>query len=279
MLFNYHTHTRFSDGKGEPEIFVQQALDLGFEALGFSEHSPLPFENTFALSEAQLGEYASTIRGLGEQYAEKIKIWLGMELDFIPGHSEKFSLVSAAAGLDYTIGSVHLVASQSGELWFIDGPVPEIYDDGLAYLFGGDIREAVTAYYRQINWMIESQKPDIIGHLDKIKMHNRDRYFREDELWYKALVNETLALIAEAGTIVEVNTRGIYKKRSATTYPGPEILKQLKKSGVRVTISSDAHKAQELNGAFDIARQLLEEAGIKEVAYFTGKDWAQTGLK
>ena len=38
MLTNYHTHTRFSDGKGEPEEFVLQALKLGFDALGFSEH-------------------------------------------------------------------------------------------------------------------------------------------------------------------------------------------------------------------------------------------------
>jgi histidinol phosphate phosphatase HisJ family len=278
MLFNYHTHTRFSDGTGEPEMFIKQALDLGFDALGFSEHSPLPFENTFALNGTQLEEYSVTVRKMAEQYAVKIKIWLGMEMDYIPGYSEDFAMVAAQCRLDYTIGSVHLVVSPSGELWFIDGPVPEIYDDGLAYLFDGDIRKAVTAYYHQINRMVETQKPDIIGHLDKIKMHNRERYFREDEPWYKALVSETLGLIAETGTIVEVNTRGIYKKRSNTTFPGIEILKQLKKLGVRVTISSDAHKAEELNGAFDIANQLLAEADIKEVAFYNGKGWEQTAL-
>ena len=278
MLFNYHTHTRFSDGTGEPGIFVKQALDLGFDALGFSEHSPLPFENTFALGSSQLGEYGSTIRKLAEQHTGKIKIWLGMEMDYIPGHSEDFALFSAQCGLDYTIGSVHLVASPSGELWFIDGPMPEIYDDGLTYLFGGDIRKAVTAYYRQVNRMIETQKPDIIGHMDKIKMHNRERYFREDEPWYNTLVSETLGLIAEAGTIVEVNTRGIYKKRSSTTYPGIKILKQLKKLGVRVTISSDAHNADELDGAFEIAHGFLGEAGIKEVAFYNGNGWEQTAL-
>lgn len=278
MLINYHTHTRFSDGAGEPEMFVKQAIDLGFDALGFSEHSPLPFENTFALDAAQLGEYSATVRGLAEKYADKIKIWLGMEMDFIPGHSEDFARISEQCGLDYTIGSVHLVAAPSGELWFIDGSASEIYDDGLAFHFGGDIRTAVSTYYQQLNRMIEMQKPNIIGHLDKIKMHNRDRYFHEDEVWYRALVNQTLELIAETGSIVEVNTRGIYKNRSATTYPGPEILKQLKRMGVRVTISSDAHKVTEINGAFDQAHQLLAEAGIKEVAYFNGSGWALTAL-
>jgi len=278
MLFNYHTHTRFSDGTGEPEIFVKQAILLGFDALGFSEHSPLPFENTFALSASQTGEYASTVRKLSEQYADKIKIWLGLEMDYIPGHSEDFSVLAAKCGLDYTIGSVHLVVSPSGELWFIDGPVPEIYDDGLTSLFGGDIRKAVTAYYHQINRMIETQKPDIIGHLDKIKMHNNDRFFRGDEYWYQRLVSETLGLISEAGTIVEVNTRGIYKKRSKTAFPGIEILKQLKEMGIRITISSDAHKAEELNSAFDIAHQLLAGANFKEVAFYNGNSWEQTSL-
>lgn len=278
MLFNYHTHTRFSDGTGEPEIFVKQALDLRFDALGFSEHSPLPFENTFALKASELAEYSATVRALAEKYTGKIEIRLGMEMDYIPGHSEDFAQVAKLCGLDYTIGSVHLVVSPSGELWFIDGPVPEIYDDGLTFLFGGDIRKAVTAYYHQVNRMIETQKPDIIGHMDKIKMHNRGRFFREDEYWYRALVSETLGLIARAGTIVEVNTRGIYKNRSTTTYPGIDILKQLKELGVRVTISSDAHKAAELNGAFDIAHQLLAEAGFKEIAFYDGSGWAQTAL-
>ena len=278
MLFNFHTHTRFSDGTGEPELFVKQALDLGFDALGFSEHSPLPFENTFALKGSELDEYSTTVRTLAEKYTGKIEIRLGMEMDYIPGHSENFAAVAAQCGLDYTIGSVHLVVSPSGELWFIDGPVPEIYDDGLFYLFEGDIRKAVTAYYHQVNRMIETQKPDIIGHMDKIKMHNRERFFREDEFWYRALVSETLGLIARTGTIVEVNTRGIYKNRSTTTYPGIDILKQLKELGVRVTISSDAHKADELDGAFRIARQLLAEAEYKEVAFFNGNSWNQTSL-
>jgi len=278
MLTNYHTHTRFSDGKGEPEAFVQQAVKLGFDALGFSEHSPLPFDNTFALKAPELDEYVSTILSLGKAYTSEIKVFLSMEFDFIPGHSEDFSELKTKCGLDYTIGSVHLVVSPGGGLWFIDGPVPEIYDDGLAYLFGGDIRKAVTAYYRQTNQMIESQNPDIIGHMDKIKMHNRERFFKEDESWYRSLIGETLDIIAQKGTIVEVNTRGIYKKRSETTYPGIEILKQMKSRGIPVTVSSDAHQAQELNGAFEIAQNLLREAGINETVFFTGKNWEQTSL-
>jgi len=42
MKTNLHTHTNFSDGSAEPEVYVKKAIELGFTALGFSDHSPLP---------------------------------------------------------------------------------------------------------------------------------------------------------------------------------------------------------------------------------------------
>jgi histidinol-phosphatase (PHP family) len=121
--------------------------------------------------------------------------------------------------------------------------------------------------------MIETQRIDIIGHFDKIKMHNRDRFFREDEAWYMALVSETLDLLQDRDIIVEINTRGIYKQRSETTYPGLDILKQLKQMHIPVMVNSDAHKPEELDLAFKQGFALLKEAGINEVVYFKGKGW------
>ena len=66
-------------------------------------------------------------------------------------------------------------------------------------IFGGDIRKAVSAYYQQVNRMILTQKPDILGHFDKIKMHNQDRYFREDESWYRELVMDLLDIVRTVG--------------------------------------------------------------------------------
>ena len=39
MLFNYHTHTTFSDGKNTPEEIVNFAIEKGLKALGFSDHA------------------------------------------------------------------------------------------------------------------------------------------------------------------------------------------------------------------------------------------------
>jgi len=143
--------------------------------------------------------------------------------------------------LDYIIGSVHLVNSGNG-LWFIDGQESDVYDEGLNSFFGGNIRVAVTSYYQQIMTMVIMEKPEIVGHLDKVKMYNRDRYFSEDEPWYRDLVAKTLKTIQSTGCIVEVNTRGLYKNRSETLFPGKDILQKLYDMNIPVTVSSDAHK-------------------------------------
>ena len=305
MLFNLHTHTHFSDGSDQPLAYIEEAIRQGFSTLGFSDHSPVPFENTFAIREENLARYSETIQTLQHRYSapvittngyqdkseiqnlkseirnlkSEITILLGLEIDFIPGITRSFEEYRQLLPLDYSIGSVHLVRnSDPSDLWFIDGPDIEVYDHGLKTFFGGDIRRAVTAYYRQIQEMVAVHKPDIVGHLDKVKMYNRNRYFSEEEPWYVDLVDETLDLISRNGCVVEVNTRGIYKKRSDSLFPGEAILKKLVARKIPVTISSDAHKPHELSLLFEETSALLIQTGFREIMNRTSSGWEAVAL-
>ena len=299
MLQNLHTHTRFSDGSHEPVDYISEAIRQGFSTLGFSDHSPVPFKNTFALREEELTLYGETIKNLQSLYSGsrtenaespshseiqnlkfEITILLGLEIDFIPGITRSFAEYRQLLPLDYTIGSVHLVRnSDPSHLWFIDGPDIAIYDQGLKEVFNGDIRMAVTAYYRQIQEMVALHNPDIVGHLDKVKMYNRDRYFSEEESWYVRLVEETLDQIEKTGCVVEVNTRGLYKKRSDSLFPGPAILKKLHTRKIPVTLSSDAHKPHELTLLFTETADFLFGMGFRELMHLTPAGWNMVSLK
>lgn len=285
MKYNLHTHTRYSDGSSEPERYVEEALAQGFSVLGITDHSPVPFENSFALKEKNLQVYCRAIRELQKKYAapsstgKSIEILLGIEIDFIPGLTVAFDELRQRCRFDYVIGSVHLIRDPGGDaLWFIDGPEIAIYDDGIQKIFGGDGRKAVTAYYRQIQEMISCQKPDIVGHLDKVKMYNRGRYFSEADKWYVKLVDESLDLISGCGAVVEVNTRGLYKKRSDSLFPGPEVLKKILKLNIPVTISSDAHKPEELSFLFEECRQQLLSLGFKSQRVLSRGSWKEVAL-
>jgi histidinol-phosphatase (PHP family) len=279
LNFNLHTHTNYSDGSSDPEDYIKEAINQGFDTLGFSDHSPVPFENSFAIQEEEIENYIRAILQLKNTYsfmsaAPGINILLALEIDFIPGVTLPINHYHKNHHFDYFIGSVHLVKNKESEkLWFIDGPDMMIYDNGLKDIFSGDARKAVTAYYRQVQEMIITQKPDIVGHLDKIKMYNRDRFFSEKEPWYVGLVNETLDLITGAGCVIEVNTRGIYKKRSETLFPGPEILKKILLRNIPVTVTSDAHKPNELSLGFEEARKTLMELGFKSTRLMTHEGW------
>ena len=50
-MTNYHTHSTYCDGKASPREMVDFAVAHGFTALGFSGHSPLPFENTYSITD------------------------------------------------------------------------------------------------------------------------------------------------------------------------------------------------------------------------------------
>ncbi len=269
MKTNYHTHSYFCDGNGVPEEYVQAAIAQGFTHLGFSGHAPLPFENTFALHEEQMSNYIATIRHLQQQYAEKIKIYLGLEADYIPGFSKDFRIMKEMYGLDYLIGSVHLVKSQtSDELWFTDGSNISTYDEGLQQLFGNDIKAAVKAFFLQTDTMISEQHPDVIGHFDKVKMNNKGRYFSEEESWYHDLVMETLRLIKESGCVCEINSRAIYKERYSDYFPGSYLWPLIAAMNIPVMINSDAHKPDEVGLLTNETLALAKTKGIKEVWYF-----------
>ncbi len=278
--YNLHQHSIFSDGKEEPNKYVEKAIELNFSAIGFTEHSPLPFETPFSLKEENIQNYIDEIDSLKEKFSDKLEIYRALEMDFVPIFSEDFNHWKSKCKTDYLIGSVHLVSSsKENPLWFTDGPDPDIYDQGLMEFFGGDIKKAVKTFYNQTNQMIETQDFDIIGHFDKIKMHNANRFFTDEDVWYRKLIDETVELIKEKGLIVEINTRGLYKKRSDKLFPDDYALKSVKEKNIPIIISSDAHKADEINNLFPPTVEYLKNLRFTEMMEFSDYKWKAIELQ
>ena len=246
---------------------MHAAEQCGLLQLGFSSHAPVPFENNFAMAEEKLPDYIQEIDRL--QQTTLVTLLKSLECDYIPEMTVDFAKRQTEDGLDYVIGGVHQVRQPNGEgLWFIDGSKQETYDNGLRDLFDMNIKKAVTTFWEQTFEMIETQQMDIIAHFDKIKMHNRNRFFTEDESWYKILADKAIQLIKRHNLIIEVNTRGLYKKRSDSFYPSTELLMKARKADIPVIVSSDAHKAEELMLFVPEALEELQRCGFDHTARF-----------
>ena len=135
---------------------------------------PVLFFNSFSIPIENLKAYFINIESLKKEYQGRLKLYASLEADYIPGQSHDFKAFREQYPLDYLIGSIHLVQNtKTQKKWFIDGGDQDIWDMGLVEIFDGAVKKGVIAFYEQTLEMIESQRPDVIGHMDKIKMHNK----------------------------------------------------------------------------------------------------------
>jgi histidinol-phosphatase (PHP family) len=249
---------------------VKQALALGMTSLGLSSHAPLPFDCKWCMKPANLDAYLADIEAAQQQYPG-LEIYKGLEIDFIPG---VIAPTTFRHQLDYTIGSIHFVDEfADGRRWEIDG-LHSFFLEGLEAIFHNNIQAAVTRYLALTREMIQTARPDVVGHLDKIKIQNTgNKFFSETDAWYRQEVMHTLDVIAASGAVLEVNTRGIYQKKSTTTYPGPWILEQAFEKHIPVTISSDAHHPNDLTNQFSETATLLADIGYRHLALLRNGSW------
>jgi histidinol-phosphatase (PHP family) len=270
MFSNSHTHTDYCDGKGSMADFVQQSSRLKLQSLGFSSHAPLPFACDWSMKSENLNKYLNEIETAQKQLPG-IELYKGLEIDYIPGITGASRFRQQ---LDYAIGSIHFVDQlPDGKPWEIDG-THLLFLEGLQQIFKNDIRAAVERYFELTREMIENDCPDVIGHLDKIKIQNKNnQLWDESQNWYRSEIRETLDLIAAAGTIVEINTRGLYQGKTTETYPGLWALQYVLEKKIPVTLNSDAHHPDQLVKGFQDTVSQLIRLGFQEVMVLSEGKW------
>lgn len=243
---NFHTHTKYCDGKNTPEEMVQYALRLGFDSLGFSGHAYTEIDLSYCMTPEKTKLYIAEINALKQKYAGKINIYCGAELDyFSPDIGVKY---------DYTIGSVHYVEA-NGEYPPVDSSA-EIQLETVKKHFGGDYMSYAEKYFETVSQVAEKLRPDIIGHFDLIsKFNENDCMFNSDNPRYvKAWQAAALRLI-EAGVPFEINTGAIARGARKTPYPSLKIAEFINANGGFFIVTSDCHNGERLDCAFDYVKE------------------------
>lgn len=270
MWSNFHTHTTYCDGKTTVSGCADKARALNMASIGISSHAPLPFDCNWCMKRDSLTAYLQDI-DTARRHNPGLEIYKGLEVDFIPG---EISPATYGSQLDYTIGSIHFVDRlPDGRRWEIDGP-HSFFLEGLEAIFQNDIQTAISRYLELTREMIITAPPDVVGHLDKIKIQNTgNKFFSESEAWYRQAMTKTLDVIAAAGAVMEVNTRGIYQKKTPAAYPGPWVLELAFQKGIPVTLNSDAHHPDDLTSQFEETATLLADIGFRTLTVLKNGSW------
>ena len=248
---NLHTHSVFSDGHDTPREMIDEALSLGFNALGFSDHSYTPAQADCSVTPGTEVSRADELRALKREYADRITIYDGIELDW---HSEMPPL-----GYDYVIGSVHEM-TVGGTIVQIDNGA-DSQQNMINEFFGGDPVKMAAEYFENLTDHIRVNRPDFVGHFDLVTKYS---LVNEEDPRYIESALEAAREIVKICPTFEANTGAIARKLRTVPYPARFIIEEIRKSGGRFIITSDCHYKERLTVGFDAAESILSSCGFKK---------------
>lgn len=277
MWTNYHCHSNYCDGKGNIEEYVLSAIDKKFKSIGFTSHSPLPFENKWSMNAEKLEQYINELNFLKEKYKSQIEIYSSLEIDFINGVSD----VNKYPDLDYSLCSVHFLGKLSnGNYCEIEGSTTGFLR-GLEEIWHNDKDEMVKAYFEAFKKMLNVSSPTIIGHLDKIKLHkyhSGEFVIDTQSEFYKKEAIACIEEIAKSNSFLEINTRAMYKKELVDPYPSIPLLQIANELNIPFVLNSDSHHPSEIENCFERTTALLLKAGISRVKILHQGSWVDAKL-
>lgn len=226
MIANYHTHTwRCNHAEGRERQYVDNGLKAGLKILGFSDHSPYIFPGEyyshFRMKLSQLDDYVQTILSLRKEYAEKIEIPLGLEIEYYPELLPALLPVLRDQPLDYLILGQHFVGNE------YDAPYNGLttYDE-----------ELLKRYVDQSIDAMQTGLFTYFAHPDLLNFHGDRRGYQKQ---MRRICQEAKA----CGIPIEYNLLGLAEGKQ---YPNRGFWEVAAEEGCAVVLGRDAHSPNAL---------------------------------
>lgn len=253
-ISDYHMHTPLcGHAVGQPIEYAQQAVKLGLEEIGFSDHAPFVHmvDPGVTMGIKQLPEYYQMIEDVRDRYKNDLRIKIAIEADFIPGYEDKTKAILDDYPYDYVLGSVHFIKD-----WGFDDPSQrEKWNQQ-------DVNQVYRDYFELLRQSAQSGLFDIMSHVDLVKKfgHRPTEDMSEE-------VRATAQVFKESNVAIEINTSGL-RKPIGEIYPCLDHLKLYHEAGLNLTFGSDAHDPRDVGKDFDRGIDLARAAGFVEYVLF-----------
>ncbi len=252
MIVDLHNHTSLCNhAEGSIDEYVQHAIKNKTKYFGFSDHAPMEYDPKYRMAFSQMRSYEKAVLDAKEFYKDKIEILLGYEVDYLDGYMDKRVL---DADVDYLIGSVHFI-----DKWGFDNP------EFIGKYEEMDIDEIWQKYFNSIEDMARSKLFDIVGHLDLIKVF---KYLPKKPIL--EIAKDALEAIKESDMTVELNAAG-FRKPIGEAYPSQELLEEIYRLDIPITLASDAHKPDQVGLNSQKIIKMARDVGYTKCAVFKNR--------
>lgn len=255
MRIDIHNHTTLCNhATGTTEEYIKRAIELKIDIFGFSEHAPMNFDQHYRLKLEDKKFYENDVLSLREKYKQDIKILLGYEVDYLKGDYILDEVLNSK--VDYLIGSVHFI----NDGWGFDNP------EFIGQYKSKNIDTIWEDYFEAITDMAKSNKFDIVGHLDLIKVF---KFLPQKDI--KSIANKALKQIKKANMTIEINSAG-FRKPIGEQYPSKELLELCYELDIPITFSSDAHSVEQVGLNFEKVTEIAKKIGYSKCTYFEQRE-------
>ena len=257
-----HLHTDLSPDSDVPiDVYAQQAVERGIPEIAITDHVDFA-PGTPAYRYATFERRERIVRDAAERWADRgVAIRFGVEITWDSRWADDIRDHLRSRAYDFTIGSVHV---------YRDSP----YDSSnvASWVAGKGLRDIVRPYFAEVEAAAHSGLFDAIGHIDVVKRYLVPHVTAADLGGAPELYEPVLKAVVDAGAAMEINTSGL-RQESKEIYPSPAIVARFRElGGRRITIGSDAHRADTFAWALDEGYQAAIAAGFDELAFRRGTD-------
>ena len=255
MRIDLHNHTSLCNHAiGTTEEYINQAIKLGIDIYGFSDHAPMKFDKKYRMDILDIVNYETNILHLKDKYKNDIEIILGYEVDFLKGNYILDEILNAK--VDYLIGSVHFINNN----WGFDNP------EFIGEYKNKNIDTIWQDYFEIIELMANCGKFDIVGHLDLIKVF---KFLPKQDIKYIAY--KSLKAIKKSNMVLEINSAGL-RKPIKEQYPSKQLLELAYELNIPITFGSDAHSIEQIGFKYEDVTKLAKDIGYKKCITFKNRD-------
>lgn len=269
MVYDYHVHTTFADGKNSVSEVADAAFSLGMKALGFSEHSYVAFDTSCGLLPEKTKEYRYEVNAVRDAYRGTMSVFCGIEADY-------YTEIDLSP-FDYRIGSVHYL--KLGDRYRPVDLSPVETQAIVTEEFGGDPYAYAAYYFETLSSLFARIPADIIGHFDLItKFTERVPLLDATDVRYRRSWQGAVDALLPFGKPFEINTGAISRGYRASPYPAVDILCELQKRGARIILSSDSHRKDTLGCSFAQAKEIARACGFVSRVILTETGWQEIDL-
>ncbi|BBH22228.1 histidinol-phosphatase [Paenibacillus baekrokdamisoli] len=263
MKWDGHTHTKFCyhGSNADQELYINRAIELGFERYTISEHPPLPegyvvderLMKELAMPENELPLYIEYAKQMKEKYKGQIDITVGLELDFLPGQLSFTERIVEQwqKDLEDVVYSVHYLPGVGGTRC-IDFTPDDFKTNLLSYY--GSMEKVVDEYYNHVESAIAvaSKLPmrKRIGHINLIEKFSLQLPPIEEEQ-IKRRLEAILPMLEQGNVGIDVNTAGLRVPTCGKPYVPEWFLQECLRRGIECVYGSDSHKPEHVGLGWD----------------------------